>query len=45
MLCLGALERLKALKMQIDLKFVRGFGFFFVSTETDLLDWRANYKI
>ena len=45
MFCLGALKRLKALKMQIDLMFVRGFGFFFVSTETDLLDWRANYKI
>ena len=25
MFCLGALKRLKALKMQIDLKFVRGF--------------------
>ena len=32
MFCLGALKRLKALKMQSDLKFVRGFCFFFVSS-------------
>ena len=44
MFCLGVLKRLKALKVQIDFKFVRGFRFFFVSTETHVLDWRDDYK-
>ena len=43
MFCLGALKILKALKVQIDLKFVRGFWFFFLPSETNPLE-RANYK-